>query len=138
MVDLPDEFESFVLLEVFDEEESLDLLLLEGDGGGRWRGKGEPGQIIKDQAQGSKNKDQDQRSMIKDQRPGCNCHCHCQKGLVWFITILTFTFLSQSTKTNPTKLNPLKKLRAVANHHWYGNTTKIQPSATIKTDDTYI
>ena len=51
MVDLPDEFESFVLLEVFDEDESLDLLLLEGDGGGRWRGKGEPGQIIKDQDQ---------------------------------------------------------------------------------------
>ena len=87
MVDLPDEFESFVLLEVFDEEESLDLLLLEGDGGGRWRGKGEPGQIIKDQDQRSRIKDQDQRSRIKDQGPGCNCHCHCQKGLVWFITI---------------------------------------------------
>ena len=45
-VDRPDEFESFVLLEVFDDDESLDLLLFEGEGGGRWRGKGEPGQII--------------------------------------------------------------------------------------------
>ena len=78
MVDLPDEFESFVLLEVFDEDDSLDLLLLEGDGGGRWRGKGEPGQIIEDQDQRSRIKDQGPR--IKNQGPGCNCHC--QKGLV--------------------------------------------------------
>ena len=46
IVDRPDEFESVVLLDVFEEDESLDLLLLEGDGGGGWRGKGDPGQII--------------------------------------------------------------------------------------------
>ena len=65
IVDRPDEFESFVLLDVFEEEESLDLLLLEGEGGGRWRGKGEPGQIIKDQDQ-----DQGSRIRTKDQEGG--------------------------------------------------------------------
>ena len=70
IVDRPDEFESFVLLDVFEEEESLDLLLLEGEGGGRWRGKGEPGQIIKDQDQVSRIKDQDQGPRTKDQEGG--------------------------------------------------------------------
>ena len=52
MVDRPEEVESFVLLEdeesfeVFDEFENLDLRLFDGDGGGMWRGKGEPGQSI--------------------------------------------------------------------------------------------
>ena len=52
MVDRADEVESFVLLEdeesfeVFDEFENLDLRLFDGDGGGMWRGKGEPGQSI--------------------------------------------------------------------------------------------
>ena len=52
MVDRPEEVESFVLLddeesfEVLDEFENLDLRLFDGDGGGMWRGKGEPGQSI--------------------------------------------------------------------------------------------
>ena len=52
IVDRPEEVESFVLLEdeesfeVFDEFENLDLRLFDGDGGGMWRGKGEPGQSI--------------------------------------------------------------------------------------------
>ena len=52
MVDRPEEVESFVLLddeesfEVLDEFENLDLRLFAGDGGGMWRGKGEPGQSI--------------------------------------------------------------------------------------------
>ena len=52
MVDRPEEVESFVLLEdeesfeVLDEFENLDLRLFDGDGGGMWRGNGEPGQSI--------------------------------------------------------------------------------------------
>ena len=52
IVDRPEEVESFVLLEdeesfeVLDEFENLDLRLFDGDGGGMWRGKGEPGQSI--------------------------------------------------------------------------------------------
>ena len=52
MADRPEEVESFVLLddeesfEVLDEFENLDLRLFDGDGGGIWRGKGEPGQSI--------------------------------------------------------------------------------------------
>ena len=86
IVDRPDEFESFVLLDVFEEEESLDLLLLEGEGGGMWRGKGEPGQIIKDpdqhQVSGSRIKDQGLgpkiRTKDQDQEPlQIKTHCHC-------------------------------------------------------------
>ena len=52
MVDRPEEVDSFVLLddeesfEVLDEFENLDLRLFAGDGGGMWRGKGEPGPSI--------------------------------------------------------------------------------------------
>ena len=121
IVDLPDEFESFVLLDVFEEEESLDLLLLEGEGGGRWRGKGEPGQIIKDQDQGSglriKDQDQGQGSgpRTKDQDGGEGREIQDKSYITVTVCLVFHHYLvfhipnhTVCTKTYSTKLKPPK------------------------------